>query len=236
MKSFVGFATGVALARHAKEGAHRENNARLTQQTFRERTLSAGPEPRCSPVAHPLRRRAVRHAAGRTMNRRSLGMVVGMALAAVLALPAAAQTAGAGVEITGQVDRPYVLTEALAETLPVVEVTAADHGAEPTVYRGTPLSAVLEHAGVELGVTLRGARMASYLLVEADDGYRAVFALPELSTLFGHGEVYLVWRANGEPLTEHEGAFRLVVPGETRHARWVRQVRTLRVVQLETAR
>ena len=66
--------------------------------------------------------------------------------------------------------------------------------------------------------------MALYLLVEAADGYRVVFALPELDPAFTERMVLLADHRDGQPLTTTEGPLRLVVPDDKRHARWVRQV------------
>jgi hypothetical protein len=75
-----------------------------------------------------------------------------------------------------------------------------------------------------LGEKLRGSNMALYLLIEAADGYRVVFALPELAPGFTERVVLLADQRDGQPLSTTEGPLRLVVPDEKRHARWVRQV------------
>jgi hypothetical protein len=43
--------------------------------------------------------------------------------------------------------------------------------------------------------------------------------------------VYVVTTRDGKPLSDHDGPFQLVVPGEKRPSRWVRQVTALRVRQ-----
>jgi hypothetical protein len=68
-----------------------------------------------------------------------------------------------------------------------------------------------------------------YLVVEAADGYRAVFALPELDPLFTDRVILLADRRDGKSLSEREGPLRIIVPGEKRPARWVRQVVALKV-------
>ena len=83
--------------------------------------------------------------------------------------------------------------------------------------------------GVPLGAELRGSNMAMYLLVEAADDYRVVFALPELDPAFTERVILLADRRDGQPLAAAEGPLRLVVPDEKRHARWVRQVRSCTV-------
>jgi hypothetical protein len=83
---------------------------------------------------------------------------------------------------------------------------------------------LLRLAGAPLGQELRGQHLAIYLLIEAANGYRVVFALPELDPTFTDREVLLADRRDGQPLAAAEGPLRLVVPGEKHHARWVRQV------------
>ena len=41
--------------------------------------------------------------------------------------------------------------------------------------------------------------------------------------------VYVVTKQDGKPLAEKDGPFRLVIPGEKRGARWVRQVTSLKI-------
>ena len=82
-----------------------------------------------------------------------------------------------------------------------------------------------------LAIPCTARESPSYLLVEAADGYRVVFALPELDPAFTDRVILLADRADGHPLDNKEGPFHIVVPGEKRMARWVRQVTSLKVVQ-----
>ena len=54
--------------------------------------------------------------------------------------------------------------------------------------------------------------------------YEVVFALPELDPDFTDRQVLLCYAKDGMPLAADEGPLRMVVPGEKRQARWVRQV------------
>jgi hypothetical protein len=76
---------------------------------------------------------------------------------------------------------------------------------------------------------LRGKKLATYLVVEAADGYRVVFALPELDPAYTDKVVLLADRRDGQPLSEKEGKLRIVVPDEKRQTRWARQVISLTV-------
>lgn len=121
------------------------------------------------------------------------------------------------------------LSRADVESLPRIKIPAGKPEAQ---YEGVALHGVLEKAGVTLGDTLKGKRMASYLLVEAADGYRVVFALPELDPAFTEKSVILAFLKDGKPLDDKEGPFRVVIPEEKRMARWVRQVTRLKVVDV----
>jgi hypothetical protein len=125
-----------------------------------------------------------------------------------------------------------VLARADIEALPRVKVTTSASDVS-TTFEGAPLGAVLEKAGVGLGETLRGKRMASCLLVEAADGYRVVIALPELDPGFTDKRIVLAFLKNGRPLDGKEGPYRLVIPEEKRMARWARQVTTLKIVEVQ---
>ena len=69
------------------------------------------------------------------------------------------------------------------------------------------------------------------MVVEARDGCRATFAWAELDSTFMDKSVYVVTKRDGKPLSDKDGPFQLVVPGEKRAARWVRQVTALRIRQ-----
>jgi hypothetical protein len=125
-----------------------------------------------------------------------------------------------------------VLTRADLEALPHIKVTTTKAGTS-TVFEGIALEAVLEKAGVQFGETLRGKRLASCLLVEAADGYRAVIALPEIDPAFTSKQMILAFLKDGKPLDDKEGPYRIVIPDESRMARWVRQVTTLKVVDVQ---
>lgn len=123
------------------------------------------------------------------------------------------------------------LTRSDLEALPHIKVTTGKTD-DPVQFEGVALKSVLEKAGVTFGESLKGKRLATCLLVEASDGYRVVFALPELDPAFTAKQTLLVWLRNGKPLDEKEGPYRIVIPDEKRMARWVRQVTTLKIVSL----
>jgi DMSO/TMAO reductase YedYZ molybdopterin-dependent catalytic subunit len=133
------------------------------------------------------------------------------------------------LKVVGEVAHPLRLTAEEFAQLPRQSVRATDHDGKPAEFEGVPVHEILQRAGLKLGDGLRGTALALYLLVEAADGYRAVFALPEIDPASTDRIILVADRRDGKPLAVQEGPVRIVVPGEKRHARWVRQVVTLRI-------
>jgi DMSO/TMAO reductase YedYZ molybdopterin-dependent catalytic subunit len=133
------------------------------------------------------------------------------------------------LRIGGDVPQPLKLTAAQLAQLPRQSVRATDSKGRESEFEGVPLVELLRAAGVKFGGDLRGAALATYLVVEASDGYRAVFALPELDPACTDRVVLLADRRDGMPLDGVEGPLRIIVPGEKRHSRWVRQVVALNI-------
>jgi hypothetical protein len=116
--------------------------------------------------------------------------------------------------------------------LPHLTIKTSEHGT-PATFEGVLLNDVLANVNVPAGEKLRGKALAQYLLVEAADGYRVVFALTEFDSDFTDRKIYLAVKRDGKPLSEKEGPFRIVVPDEKRPARWVRQVTAFKIKQTE---
>src|SRR5215471_16988479 len=125
------------------------------------------------------------------------------------------------------------LSRADVDALPHVKVTASEHSSPPATFEGVSLKSVLEKAGVSFGESMKGKQLARCLLVEAADGYRTVIALPELDPAFTDKQVVLAFLRDGKPLSDKEGPFRIVIPDEKRMARWVRQVTSLKIVEVQ---
>jgi len=137
-------------------------------------------------------------------------------------------------QLTIQADAgKQVLSRTDIEGLPHVKVTASEHSSGPVGFEGVTLKSILEKAGVSFGESLKGKRLSSCLLVEAADGYRVVIALPELDPAFTNKQTLLVFLRDGKPLGEKEGPYRILIPDEKRMARWVRQVTTLKIVEVQ---
>src|SRR3984893_18706372 len=138
-------------------------------------------------------------------------------------------------QLTVQTDsgKQVVLSRADLEALPHVKVTASEHSSGPVNFEGVTLKSVLEKTGGAFGESMKGKKLTNCLLLEAADGYRAVIALPELDPAFTDKQTLLAFFRDGKPLGEKEGPYRIVIPDEKRMARWVRQVTTLKIVDVQ---
>jgi hypothetical protein len=114
--------------------------------------------------------------------------------------------------------------------LPQQTVKTTDHGTAATL-EGVLLTDVLAKVDLPLGEKFHSTGASYYMVVEARDGYRAVFAWAELDSGFMDKTVYVVTRRDGKPLSERDGPFQLVAPGEKRAGRWVRQVTALKILK-----
>lgn len=161
---------------------------------------------------------------------RRVCFVIGIFVAMVPAIYGQTPQAAApeiSLGVGGEVERPLKLTAADLSKLPRRSVRAKDHDGKESEFEGSPLVEVLKLAGVKFGDGLRGKNLALYLVVEASDGYRAVYALPELDPAYTDKVVMLVDKRDGKDLDSKEGPLRIVAPDEKMHARWVRQVTNL---------
>jgi hypothetical protein len=114
--------------------------------------------------------------------------------------------------------------------LPHQTVKATDHGT-PATFEGVLLTDVLAKVDLPLGEKFHSTGASYYMVVEAKDGYRATFAWAELDSTFMDKAIYVVTKRDGKQLSENDGPFQLVVPGEKRSARWVRQLTALKIRQ-----
>ena len=124
------------------------------------------------------------------------------------------------------------LQRADIEALPRVKVQVTGHDA-PMNFEGVLLRSVLEKAGTSFSEPMKGKSLASCLLVGAADDYHVVIALPELDPGFTDKQILLAFLKDGKPLDFKEGPYRIVFPDEKRMARWVRQVTTLKIVNVQ---
>ena len=143
---------------------------------------------------------------------------------------AEAPAPAAVLSVKGEGEQALELNAADLAKLPRHSERVTDHNGVEATFAGVPLVEILRLAGAKLGDQLRGKEMPTYVLVKAADNYQVVFAVAELDPGFTDRVIFLADLRDGKPLTAEEGPLRIIVPGEKRHARWVRQVTTLTLV------
>lgn len=156
------------------------------------------------------------------MRRRLLGLL-GLGAIALLSGPAlGAEPDGIVISDLSGADR--VMTSQEIGALPAVQVTVAvepGHGPPQRTYEGPLLWAVLERAGVVHADKFR-EQVRQMVTVAGSDGYTVLLALGEISPEFEGKQVIVAERADGQPLAS--GHLRLIVPGEKRAGRSVRDL------------
>ena len=164
-----------------------------------------------------------------------LGSILGLCTFSLAQQPAQSKpTAGPSeINVGGAVKTPFTVTLQDLKAMPRKTLRVDNpHSQKTEEYEGVPLAALLAKAGVPQGEQIRGAAMATYVLVDAADDYRVVFSLAELDSGFMDSEVLLADTMDGTPLGPGLGPFRLIAPHEKRPARWVDMVRSITVGQV----
>lgn len=156
-----------------------------------------------------------------------------VATSAIAAVSHAQSTAPARLEIKGSVSTPLSLTVEDLRKLPRKTLAVMNpHTQKKETYEGVLVEELLKRAGAAQGEQLRGRALASYVVAEAEDGYRVVFSLAELDSGIMDSEIIVADEMDGAPLGDKVGVFRIVAPHEKRPARWVRMLKSLTVVTL----
>jgi hypothetical protein len=136
------------------------------------------------------------------------------------------------LDLRGDLPNPQRINTVDLHKLPRAEIHTPDphNPGKETVYSGTPLVEVLKVGGLLLS-GMAGIRdiVTMTVIVEATDGYRALFSLAELDPELTDRVTLLADTKDGAPLPPREGPFRIIVPGDKLPARWVRQVRSVTV-------
>jgi hypothetical protein len=136
------------------------------------------------------------------------------------------------LRVTGAVPTHLELSLADIAAFPRQTIHVTDEKGAPAEYAGVPVAEILQRAGAPLGKEMKGANMGVGLVARAPDGYHVLFALAEFDPAFNDRVIILADSRDGKPLDNREGPLRFVVPGDKRHARWIRGVNTLEVLSV----
>ncbi|HEV3036882.1 MAG TPA: molybdopterin-dependent oxidoreductase [Candidatus Angelobacter sp.] len=160
-----------------------------------------------------------------------------VAICSIIQLAALAQPGPAPLlEINGDILHPRTFQEREWEQLKHTTVSATNaHEKKTARYGGVPLRDLLREAGVPSGDGLRGKALTTCVVISAVDGYQVTFSIAELDESIGNLQVLVADSEDGKPLPRAAGPLRLIVPTDKRPARWVRMVKTIRVVASPSA-
>lgn len=136
----------------------------------------------------------------------------------------AAPPAAAGVALDGKLKHPQSLDLAALRRLPAEQVQVSfqsERGTTTASYTGARLWAVLEAAG-GIDDDEKGAEIHHLLKITGRDGYFVVLSTGEIAPDFGGKPALIAYQRDNEPLGE--AGLRLVIPGDKRGGRNVRDV------------
>src|SRR5271156_3064710 len=127
------------------------------------------------------------------------------------------------LHVTGEVPNHLDLSLGDLAAFHQETIHVTDEKGTPAEYAGVPVAEILKKAGAPLGKEMKGRNMGIGLVARASDGYHVLFALAEFDPAFTDRVILLANRRDGKPLDSREGPLRFVVPGDKRHARWIRR-------------
>jgi hypothetical protein len=128
---------------------------------------------------------------------------------------------------------PIVFSPADFRALPHITIkvhnghTDADEG-----YSGVLLDTLLTKANAPVGKEFRKEALRTYLLASGTDGYSVLLSLAEVDSTFHAGQVIVADTRDGQPLGKN-GPLQLIVPGDSRPARWVHNLNSIKLQQAQ---
>ncbi len=167
------------------------------------------------------------------MNTRTGLSAAGVVVLAVMAGGAVGATAQAPARVLTVANDGKTVTIAAADlkALPRARAEIKDDG-RTVVYEGVLVAEVLKRVDAPLGAAMRGDALTTFVVATASDGYQIVFSLAELDPALTGSEIIVADSADGKPLVEKQGPFRVVVPRDTRPTRSVRMLDRLELTRI----
>jgi len=130
-------------------------------------------------------------------------------------------------------DRPPLRVD--AETLrahapeTVVVSWQRENAVEKVNFTGVRVRSLLSLLNVPSGHDLRGDWLSAVVTAVGADGYQVSFGLAGLDPAISGRRAVVAWERDGRPLASNEAPLRLVIDGDQRPARSVRQLVAVRV-------
>jgi hypothetical protein len=135
--------------------------------------------------------------------------------------------------VNGPYHAPIVFSSADFRALPHITIRVHNgHTDAKENYSGVPLETLLAKANAPVGKEFRKEALRTYLLASSTDGYSVLLSLAEVDSTFHSGQVIVADARHGQPLGKN-GPFQLIVPGDSRPARWVHNLNSIKLQQAQ---
>jgi hypothetical protein len=119
------------------------------------------------------------------------------------------------------------------KAMPQKTLTAKNgHTSMDETYTGVAVGDLLAKYGFAFDNATAKRVYHSYVRAEGTDGYWVLYSASELEPILRETGSIIALTLDGKPLTE-DGEFKIVMAGERRPARWVRNLKSLTVVTVE---
>lgn len=130
----------------------------------------------------------------------------------------------------------FDLTSLAAHASISVTTTYAAGGTPVTdTFTGVPLWDLLGEAGILTDPAVRNDILGFYVVATGSDGYRAAFSLGEIDPRFGNGQILVAYDDTLGKLGEdgRDGFARLVVPGDAAGGRYISNLTSIEVIDID---
>jgi len=151
----------------------------------------------------------------------------------IITLLLTSTTRAQNITISGEGITPLTITKSMFADMKQAVIMAKAHDEKVHRYSGVTIANLLTKAGVMLGDSAKKHTVTSYIIVTAADNYKAIYSLAEIDPLFASRSIIVADREDRKALPVENGPFQIIVPGEKKHGRWIRQVIGIQVVQIK---
>jgi hypothetical protein len=124
-------------------------------------------------------------------------------------------------------ENSFTLDAAALGAMPHETVTVVNgHTKASETYTGVPIAALLVKLGLPFTKANEHTLLKTYIVAEGTDGYKVLVSTYETLAAIREKNAIVADSINGQPLA-NDGAFKLVIPGDTRPQRWVQNLKSL---------